>query len=284
MPQLDGIRCLAVMSVLICHFGAEGRFGLGVFAFFVLSGFLITGILLRLRDESPTVAATGRFYLRRALRIFPLYYAVLAVGTMIGIPGVFDRLPWHLTYTSNFGRAFLRDGFGAGGHFWSLAVEEQFYLLWPWLVLFLPRRWLAPTILMGIATGVVSRTVLMILTRDNDPTDHFIWLNATTSTLDQLGLGAFLALCRHESRRLASLRKLAAIGAVLAVPILVLRPFARLGWPVVEGGLGLFIVGLGFIWLVDRAAAGRAPLLAWAPFSMMEQNGQAVTTVDAPVD
>jgi len=254
------------MSVLICHFGAEGRFGLaGVFTFFVLSGFLITGILLRLREESPTVRGASRFYVRRALRIFPLYYGVLTLGVLIGLPGVQNHLLWHLGYASNLGRGILRDGFGAVGHFWSLAVEEQFYLFWPWAVLFLPQRWLAPTILAGVVSGVLSRTVLILLTGENEPTDHFIWLNITTSALDQLGLGALLAYCRHYGWGLRPLRRWSMLGAVFCLPILVVSPSAKLGVPVVDYGLGWFVAGLGFLWLVDRAADGRTPFLGWPP-------------------
>lgn len=268
MPQLDGVRCLAVMAVLLTHFGGQdvvnslglssGLFGItGIFIFFVLSGFLITGILLRVRDESPTVDSVIRFYKRRALRILPLYYATLILGLLLRVPGVSGRILWHLTYTSNLARALLRDGLGAVGHFWTLSVEEQFYLFWPWAVLFLPRRRLFQLILAGICIGLLSRTILALLTGDNEPTDHYVYLNLTTSALDPLALGALLAYCRHYDRGLTWLRTTANVAAFVCLPILVVGPFSRLGIPVLDYGLGWWVAGLGFVALVDRAADGR---------------------------
>jgi peptidoglycan/LPS O-acetylase OafA/YrhL len=295
MPQLDGVRCLAVMAVLITHFGGQelinaaglggGLFGItGIFIFFVLSGFLITGILLRLREDSPNVGAARQFYKRRALRILPLYYATLLLGVLLAVPGVRGRLIWHLFYVSNFARALLRDGLGAVGHFWTLAVEEQFYLGWPWAVLFLRQRNLLKLILAGIGVGVCSRIVLVQLTGDNEPTDPYVWLNVTTSVLDPLALGALLAYCRHYQRHLTWLRACARFGALGCLPILLLSPFAKLGLPVVDYSLGWLVVELGFVWLVDRAADGRAwPLLGWAPIRYLGKISYGIYMLHLPV-
>ena len=158
MPQLDGVRAIAISAVLLAHFPvfpalvqiyAMQPGQLGVRLFFVLSGFLITRILLHCRDlvESGTVslgAVLRRFYTRRALRIFPLYFLVVGVFAWLGAPNVREHLVWHLTYTTNFRMAALASNLFPAGHFWSLAIEEQVSAVWPLLTLVLPRRWLGP--------------------------------------------------------------------------------------------------------------------------------------------
>lgn len=137
-PQLDGLRCLAFLAVFALHAAPE-RFPWGwggVQVFFALSGFLITRLLVR-GHSGHLGADLGRYYYRRTLRIFPLYYAVLALVALTG------RLPdagWFATYTYNI-RGYLNQGVDETiGHFWTLCVEEQFYLLYPLLLLLTPAR------------------------------------------------------------------------------------------------------------------------------------------------
>jgi len=164
VPVLDGIRGLAILLVLVCHFslfsGVEPGtladriyfdltlpLGCGVDLFFVLSGFLISGILLDTRDGPGYFRS---FYMRRVLRIFPLYYGFL-LFFYHGLPWImtpgegFEALmgaqAWDWAYLSNFRVAlhgWQRPEYVS--HFWSLAIEEQFYLVWPTVVLLLPRR------------------------------------------------------------------------------------------------------------------------------------------------
>jgi len=172
LPALDGLRGIAVLLVMVYHFSYAGSFShslldrgyarvsgagwVGVDLFFVLSGFLITGILYDSRGRSGYFSS---FYARRVLRIFPLYYAfvllVLPLAALVGAPDpahTLDRLrefrPFYLGYAVNFMLAF-HGGWKADilstSHLWSLAVEEQFYLLWPPLVLLLSRRALIRT-------------------------------------------------------------------------------------------------------------------------------------------
>lgn len=113
MKQLDGLRALAVFAVLWTHYVPPALWPLGlnpghfgVQLFFVLSGFLITGILLQERSATLSgpqtmVTALRQFYLRRFLRIFPLFYAVLLVAFLVNIPLVRESLPWHVFYLSN---------------------------------------------------------------------------------------------------------------------------------------------------------------------------------------
>jgi peptidoglycan/LPS O-acetylase OafA/YrhL len=147
VPGLDGIRALCAIAVALLHLGDFPLGWIGVQFFYVLSGFLITKILL----DSQLVAASRtamlkRFYYRRCLRIFPLYYFYLLVFAIaaFGFHSYHAQghlLPYMATYTYNIERAFTPpERFGLSTHLWSLAVEEQFYLVWPLLVILFTRR------------------------------------------------------------------------------------------------------------------------------------------------
>ena len=156
--SLDGLRCLSILYVIWHHARLEQETGIhlldrgyhGVQLFFVISGFLITTLLLRERERFGAISYS-RFLARRALRIFPLYYVMLGVYLLalhLFQPGserealLWDHLPFHLTYLSNWAP---KDVFGFA---WSLACEEQFYLVWPWLLILLPR--MAPWAVLGL--------------------------------------------------------------------------------------------------------------------------------------
>ena len=138
LPQLDGLRAFAVSAVVIHHLLSDYQLpgglsiGLvGVQLFFVLCGFLITGLLLDGRDAIDRAGAEPghvlrRFYARRTLRIFPLYYAVIVIGLLVGSTGVRDSWPYLATFTYNLRVAWLGYWPDNYAHFWSLCVEEQF--------------------------------------------------------------------------------------------------------------------------------------------------------------
>lgn len=215
LPALDGLRGLAVISV-VWHNSTFGGFGhgpgagvldfvsnlgwLGVQLFFVLSGFLITGILL---DEKGAPHQFRNFYMRRVLRIFPIYYAVLIVAFIV-LPAlgmnpnwsVANKSSdiWYWTYMVNW--AIPIEGGGGGlSHFWSLSVEEQFYLLWPLAAIALSRRALA-----WVCIGLIgSAPILRALLIHYDP--HLAEWGAyefTFARWDALGIGALLALVVRE--------------------------------------------------------------------------------------
>jgi peptidoglycan/LPS O-acetylase OafA/YrhL len=141
-PSLDGIRAACILAVIFHHTAepiswlpATSRGFLGVDMFFLLSGFLIVTLLLRERDAGGRVRL-GQFYMRRTLRIFPAYYGLLLLFTVYYLVAptrlppagaFFAALPFYLTYTSNWTTMYSW-GFAVS---WSLAAEEQFYLLWP---------------------------------------------------------------------------------------------------------------------------------------------------------
>jgi peptidoglycan/LPS O-acetylase OafA/YrhL len=142
----DGLRAIAVLAVVYSHWVPEkyhfgfafGRFGVQLF--FVLSGFLITGLLLKAasridpEDSGQRWHIVRNFMARRVLRIFPVYYLTLAVCFSIDLRDVTDEFAWHALYLSNVLFSLNGKWGGASSHFWSLSVEEQFYLAWPLVI------------------------------------------------------------------------------------------------------------------------------------------------------
>jgi peptidoglycan/LPS O-acetylase OafA/YrhL len=198
LVQLDALRAFAVLGVLVYHYAPTTKsiapFGVyGVRLFFVLSGFLITGILLR-GDTGDRSRTLRQFYARRFLRIFPAYYLVLFVAAALAVPGVRAGLGWHASYLSNYWFIF-HDWHppNYAGHLWSLAVEEQFYIVAPMVVLFAPRRHL-PKILLFAAGAAIASRAGALAAGWNIGTPSV----PTVACLDSLGLGALLAVTRSR--------------------------------------------------------------------------------------
>ncbi len=206
MPQLDGLRALAAFAVMFSHWVPSMNllFHAGLAAvrlFFVLSGFLITAILLSLRADCDGDAScrragvAARFYQRRAVRILPLYYAVLLAACAIS-PGIRAAFFWNALYLGNF-RSFWTQTFTPPNHFWALCVEMQFYLVWPWILLFAPRRRLNFIIWGAVLLGPLSRAVLAGSGRMNVISTYLPFSNG-----DALGAGALLCvILRHRGNR-----------------------------------------------------------------------------------
>ena len=268
-PQLDGLRAVAVSLVLCTHLLPSqpwvrrvGPGGLGVVLFFVLSGFLITGILLRLRDAVAAGAlsrdrALSRFYIRRALRIFPLYYAVLAVAALADVPPVRATWPWHALYVSNLYFAHRGSWNGVVTPLWSLSIEEQFYLLWPLVVLRVPPRAFPFVLPALVALGPLSRAAYLLV-----GVDPFAIGLLPFGCADTLLLGALLALCWHEPARLGGVRRaLRGFGLAVALPAVAL--YLALGPVAVDSpafvlasALQLLLTGAVFFAVIDAAARG----------------------------
>jgi len=170
----DGLRAIAFLLVFISHkiffWHATAVGSAGVWLFFVLSGFLITRILAREREEIERGLATfrgslGRFYLRRTARIFPAYYLVLAGVSVVSliVPvsyfGTWEKIAYFF-YGTNFLVGARAAWVGVFGHFWSLAIEEQYYILFAPLALLVPRRHLLGCCLAIIAVGLVIKILL----------------------------------------------------------------------------------------------------------------------------
>lgn len=201
LVQLDALRAFAVLGVLLNHYAPATRsiapFGdFGVRLFFVLSGFLITGILLR-GDPDHRPRMLRQFYARRFLRIFPAFYLALFTAALLAVPGIREGLGWSASYLSNFWFIFHAwHNPNYMSHFWTLAVEEQFYLVAPAIVLFAPRRHLQKILLGAIAAAIAYRLGAVTAGWSSDAVSR-----APTACLDSLGLGALLAVTR--SRRLS---------------------------------------------------------------------------------
>ncbi len=218
-PSLDGLRALSIIAVIGFHVmhghSALFRQGhLGVQLFFAISGVLITTLLLRERDSAGEINLHN-FYVRRTLRIFPLYYAVLGVyilatlllekGTQRG-ETFFANLPAYATYTSNWYVA-LTAGTGTIFYFaWSLATEEQFYLVWPWIVRF-TRHWLVPVsaIFLAMVAGEVVRHAI----GEGWVTGEAIVVRIVRSIASPICLGCIAAFAMHQRRGFSILHRFA---------------------------------------------------------------------------
>lgn len=258
-PQLDGLRAIAVAAVAYSHWLPDWQagvpFGAGVHLFFVLSGFLITRILLDVRAAPNPRAAIGRFYVRRALRLFPAFYVILAVAIAADVPLVAQTWPWHATYLSNVFIAGQTTWQGYVSHFWSLAVEEQFYLVWPWLVVWLPEQWLGPGLLATILAGPGARALAATLGL-REP----FWALVPGGSADSLGLGALLAWWRWRDRPAAPRPAWRALVVGAAATWVALAIVEARGWalPPVAAIWRQVVQGLVFAAIVEGAVHGFA--------------------------
>jgi peptidoglycan/LPS O-acetylase OafA/YrhL len=245
-PALDGVRGLAIVLVMCLHlwtlrtpstlnrvfFFATNLGWFGVDLFFVLSGYLITGILI---DAKRADHYFRNFYVRRVLRIFPLYYVVL-IASLYVLPhvlppekaarfGTIDGdAPYYWTYLSNF--AMARVGVTRHGVLdvtWSLAIEEQFYLVWPALVFLCSRRALV-RIAAGLAvTSLALRLGLHLFSSYNAYSIYVL----TPCHLDSLVVGAILAVWAREPGGLARFEKPARAAFLVTLPVVIVLPIAE---------------------------------------------------------
>ncbi|MEK1851877.1 MAG: acyltransferase [Phyllobacterium sp.] len=198
--QLDGLRAIAVVMVLYAHFFAAGGsfWGhVGVRLFFVLSGFLITRLLLEARSaaEFEPLAAIKSFYIRRALRIFPPYFGLLGFVWLANLEQSKRVLAWHALYLSNFWYAF-RDEWTPWilCHTWSLSIEEQFYVIWPLIILLAPRRSIE-----RICIGVILFSLAFRLYWPVTGTPSLARDLLPPASMDALASGALLAAWRSRT-------------------------------------------------------------------------------------
>lgn len=229
-PELDGLRTLAVTLVLIAHLpfaagflpwdilkwgGAALHAGyLGVDIFFVLSGFLITRILLSDRAQ-PTGPTVRIFFLKRILRIFPIFYlTVLYCWVVLDIPT--SEVVANLLYVSNYYYSVV-DDMSPLRHTWSLSVEEQFYLFWPFVVLLVPLARLNAVIVWGTVAIVILSVVLACLLLDPE-TAKLLTVRGVTFRILSLAAGAYMAL--HLEWILNLSARIPLILALLVSPLL----------------------------------------------------------------
>jgi peptidoglycan/LPS O-acetylase OafA/YrhL len=297
----DGLRGIAILLVLLRHLGEDGpasRVGgvfeaalktgwLGVDVFFVLSGFLITGILVDARGEAaqPPPGYFRSFYARRALRIFPAYYLFLAVVVFIGRPSLSHGSWWYWSYLSNALIAWhgWPDGTWDTGHLWSLAVEEQFYLVWPTIIALTPRRGLPSVCLLCVLAAIALRFLLIL--RGYALAAYVL----TPARADTLAIGAVLAIALRAGPRIrdAVAHSAPPIGMLALCMLAVLFATHGLDHRLSYGGLvvGSLATTLATASCIARIGNGgrlrRA--LEWAPLVSFGTYSYAVYLVQLPI-
>jgi len=303
IPELDGVRALAILAVIAYHVGSSelstvlptvsqwiGLGWCGVDLFFVLSGFLITGILL---DTKGTPHAWRNFYARRVLRIFPLYYLTLVVyfhllpagAHLLSQHGQYSRTEeaWYWLYVCNWSPS-LGMAHALLTHLWSLSIEEQFYLFWPLLVFSLSRRRAALLCAAVIVVAPCLRMAGTLTVADSGP----LLYRTTLCRIDTLAFGALCALLVREPHRLqAALRvrpiMLSAAGIGLAVSIaaggtLSYRPPMN-----VIGFTSLAILFAYFILWAQAGGAGLHAVLRYGPLRSVGKYSYAMYIFHVPI-
>jgi len=265
MKHLDTLRAFALLLVMVEHYGGStlnafipiGAGSVGIGCFFTLSGFLITGILLESFDahEESKGAVWLDFYARRLLRLVPAFYAVILALVLMHIEPIASSWPWHAAYLTNVWIAL--------GHpdnvFWSLSVEEQFYLFWPFVIALAPRRWLVPAVFAIIGFSLLFKLGVLLAGLNTRDVNRLLFGN-----LVLLGAGCLLAVISYRdgrancfdwyggnTKRRFDTLALLGIGAAIASWCL----FPK------DGGLVRYfsndlLVGVFYAWLILQAALG----------------------------
>lgn len=303
MPTLDGYRGIAILLVLLHHSfrgGLEDRslnlldvvwvkvysFGwCGVDAFFVLSGFLITGILL---DTGERPHYFRNFYARRLLRIFPVYYGTLFILFVLLYPLLngyefYDRLEsyqsWYWLYLENWELTFHpRFEISPIAHFWSLAVEEQFYLIWPLVVYLVPGRFLGWLVGILFLCPPLVRNAILLTHPFTDSLLQIFYYN-TLSRVDALACGAAIALLMRRERWRLWLLRLSPLVAILTSSIIgiiwILPERFEPDRPVVPSiGYSLLAICFASVLVSSLAAAENNPLVRFLNWSPLRKLGR----------
>jgi len=269
IPSLDGLRTLSILLVIVAHavnpaaypvvYQLIGHLGnYGVRMFFVISGFLITSLLLKEFDRFQSVSL-GNFYARRAIRIFPAFYFFVATVALLDHYGWLKLLPGDLFHTLTYTMNYHQDRAWPLNHTWSLSVEEQFYLLWPALIL-----WLRPR-------QALRGAALMILLAPFIRAVMYFYFNSSSSMLgrnfqavaDSLAFGCLLAGFYNRIAHAEFYRRCQNHPLYLILPIALIalsglayklnQPFYYI--------IGQTVASLGSVLLVDYAV--RCPLSAF---------------------
>ncbi len=230
LPQLDGLRGIAILTVLLHHFNvhlpAWVDWGpIGVRLFFLLSGYLITLSLWKLNARSVAGASWWRglwdFHARRFVRLAPVLYLMIVVAILIGLPEYRDAWQWHALFLTNFYATMQGWWPGAASHLWSLSVQEQFYLMWPFVILVIPRRVL-PWAMLALFAGAFG---FRFWASASGASDLLKW-TMIPGVIDSFALGALIACWKAAPERapLAS----GGTGAAVAVAALACYVAARL--------------------------------------------------------
>jgi peptidoglycan/LPS O-acetylase OafA/YrhL len=253
IPGLDGLRAISIVLVLSGHLAGTRncyslafytKFGdlanLGVRVFFVISGYLITTLLLKEYEKTQTISLRN-FYMRRTLRIFPAFYAFLLAMTVVHAWGSISFKPGDLLHAFTYTINYHYDRSWWIGHTWSLSVEEQFYLLWPALLL-----------LLGIRRGLYAAGAVVLLAPVVRIAVFYLWpaqrvgIGESFPTIaDTIATGCLLAGTRKWLDLQPWFRKLLDIRWFAVVPLLIIainaKPGGRLRISVLETIINLLI-------------------------------------------
>jgi peptidoglycan/LPS O-acetylase OafA/YrhL len=307
-PGLDGVRALAVMAVFVYHLGTTGdaaqplRGGfLGVDVFFVLSGYLITSLLVVEARDTGRISIR-QFYLRRARRLFPAMFAVLiVVGVLVTVwlTGQAHRtrsdLVAAVSYVTNWWLIAEDSSYFGNGdrprlltHLWSLSVEEQFYLLWPLaLVWFFRNRMRRGVMLAVLAVLIAASAAAGILLYDPWADPSRIYYGTDTRALAPL-LGAGLALTARPWRYGASPARARGADAAGFIALLALAAAAVLAKdsapPLYRGGfLAIAVLSAVLVWAAGHPATALGRLLGLAPLRWLGERSYAIYLWHWPV-
>ncbi len=296
LPALDGIRALAITLVFLVHYGGGShgnivlrvskavtdRGWVGVDLFFVLSGFLITGILYDTRADSRFFT---RFYMRRALRILPAFYIVMLllalltpilhyqwhwlqltflvyIGNFFAIP---HRMLYHLT------SAVHPNAEVEMGHFWSLCIEEQFYLLWPLVVWLVRDRirliWTAA----GISLLALALRIAMVVAFSSVVAEP--WVHSSLPfRMDSLLIGAILALVLRgpsANQWQRSAKWIFVVGSAATLAVFLLSPAWNSPWLLTIGFTFIALASMGLIGTALRPGSASFVVFGWKPLRVL---------------
>lgn len=211
---------------------------MGVRLFFVLSGYLVTLSLWRVEDRCAAVGIgrageLGIFQIRRLARLMPAFFAALGIGALAGMEHVVEPFWWHVTFLTNVKMAMQGWFFGPTAHFWSLAMQEQFYLIWPFVLFAVPRRCFPVAAVVLIFCGYGYRVWCV----EAGLSDYWRWLMVPGS-IDTFALGGLLAWMKRG-------------------PGLPTFPERKMGWAILTGAVTIF-------WVLNRGlrGAGFGPWIA----------------------
>jgi peptidoglycan/LPS O-acetylase OafA/YrhL len=280
-PELDGLRFYAFLGVFVCHtlpsqpgfyvrlhlplpslWAAISKSGAaGVDLFFALSAFLITSLLLRELEDTGGLSLR-LFYIRRILRIWPLYFAVVALGVVLAhtVPG--QHLPWYyvagyLLFVGNWVNAVFGHLHSICSPLWTVSIEEQFYLLWPALMKMLDRRGMIVAAIVTVLLSTLSQAGIVL----TGLSGGYIYYGSA-SRCGSLALGVLLALFAHRIPRLTSGRRWLLVGTGLLGWITSSAWLADRPGPVTMAmPLGRLIISLASAAILCGCLYSRNPLL-----------------------
>jgi peptidoglycan/LPS O-acetylase OafA/YrhL len=239
IPSLDGCRAISILLVILshlCHTPAFRAFDpyahlvfhfgpFGVKVFFVISGLVITTLLLSEERRNGAVSIK-RFYIRRALRIWPVAYAYLFVVAVLAWKNVIRVAPHHFFYAGAFLMNHVQETNWFTGHFWSLAIEEQFYLVWPLIFLLTARRGRLTCCFLILFLAPLLRTLAYLY----EPVIYGAMQLSLLFVGDAIAMGCLLALLSKELESSRILRRIINLRCFFVVPLLSVIMYTALKW------------------------------------------------------